>query len=110
MLKKYWKSDWFLACLVSLAFLLASGNNALQNIERKACKSKVIGNPVLLLKRQTHPDLTCINQIAYCVRQSNILNLVPELAQLNAVTPKAQISLNTDTHLAVNIRHVNYVV
>ncbi len=36
MLKFHWKSDWVLASVLSLAFLLASGSTLLQSLERKA--------------------------------------------------------------------------
>ncbi|MES2579672.1 MAG: serine/threonine-protein kinase [Pseudomonadota bacterium] len=132
MLKKCWKSDLLLASLVSLAFLLASGSNALQSLERKAydggavnvahrdAEGKIttiaiddqqsIANTVFFLEPQIHPSLAYINQITGVIAQPNILNLVPELAQLNTVTLKAQTSLNIDTQLATIIRSTNNVV
>lgn len=100
MLKKYWKSNWFLASIVSLAFLLLSDMQAQMQIKLSAAKPKVIGNTIFVPESQTHPSLSRINQIADIVAQPNTLNLVPELAQLSPIILKASSGLNTDTQVA----------
>ncbi|WP_020167762.1 MULTISPECIES: hypothetical protein [Methylotenera] len=72
----HWKSDWLFASAVSLAFLLASGSDALQSLERKAFDR---GASAV----QRDAGLAYINKIAALVTQSAALNTTPESAELN---------------------------
>jgi eukaryotic-like serine/threonine-protein kinase len=122
LLKKHWKSNWFLASLLSLAFLLASGSNALQSLEHKAydwaasatqrvthekmldklsvAKPEVIDNTVFFLESQINPGFVYTNQLAGFIAQSKTHRLKSELTQLDAMSQKVQTNLNADLSLS----------
>ncbi len=137
MLKKHCKSDWFLACLVSLALLLASGSNALQSLERKAydwaasAAHRDTGDKVAIIaiddqianigRWSWSRDVQAQMLDKLSAAKSKVigttvlfleLQIYPGLAYINqiAIILKAQTNLNADAKLAASIKSANNVV
>lgn len=121
MLKKRWKSFWLFASLLSLVFLLQSGSNAMQDLERKACDScisanqpethvlilnklsaalpKIIGHALLLLSPPTNAVLIYTNQVVNALTQPKIYRLNSASIQPYAFNQNAQTNFNANLNL-----------